>query len=74
MAAEERRRWRAMLLVIKAKLEIVATGSSSFEREFLADILLPDGSTVGDVAVKQIADSYKTGGMPKSLLLGSGNG
>jgi hypothetical protein len=39
----ERQRWRALLLVIKAKLEAVATGITSFEEEFLAHILLPDG-------------------------------
>ncbi len=44
---EVRRRWRALLLVIKAKLEAVATGISTIEREFLADVLLPDGRTFG---------------------------
>jgi hypothetical protein len=40
-----RERWRGLLLLVKAKLEIVRMGVSTFEREFLADLLLPDGQT-----------------------------
>lgn len=70
--AEHRRRWRVCVLIIKAKLEIVASGESTFEREFLADIMLADGSTVGEVAIPRIAQSYQSGEMPR-LLLGSGS-
>ncbi|MEQ8770354.1 MAG: hypothetical protein RIB60_07585 [Phycisphaerales bacterium] len=42
-----RSRWRALTLVIKAKLEAIECGISTIEREFLPDVLLPDGSTVG---------------------------
>lgn len=46
-----RQRWRALALVIKAKLEAVASGITEFEQEFLAHIVLPDGRTVrGTVA------------------------
>lgn len=41
-----RSRWRALRLVIVAKLEAVAVGISTLEREFLADVVLPDGRTV----------------------------
>lgn len=44
----ERERWRQLLLVIKAKLELVAEGVSTIEREFLADMLLESGQTVGE--------------------------
>jgi hypothetical protein len=44
-----RQRWRALALVIKAKLEAVTSGISTFEAEFLANTMLPDGRTVGDV-------------------------
>ena len=71
--AEWRRRWRALLLVCKAKLEIIASGGSSFEREFLADTLLPNGETVGEAMIPRIAESYETAGMP-SFLLGPGRG
>lgn len=46
IADEERRRWRCLLLAIKAKLEIVATGIASFEEEFLAHIVTDNGETV----------------------------
>jgi hypothetical protein len=66
--AEWRRRWRALVLVCKAKLEIIASGGSSFEREFLADTLLPNGETVGEAMLPRIAESYETGGMPRFSL------
>ena len=59
--------WRRLLLVTKAKLEIVADGASTVEREFLADIMLPDGSRVHDKLAPQIADSYQSGQMPPLL-------
>jgi hypothetical protein len=52
--AEERRRWRCLLLIIKAKLEAVQSGISSFEREFLADVVLPNGVTMGQWAVPHL--------------------
>lgn len=69
--AEHRRRWRALLLILRAKLEIVASGDSTFDHEFLADIMLPEGGTVGQQLVPQIARAYETGEMPK--LLGPGS-
>ena len=67
IAQERRRRWRALLLVIKAKLEAVDTGISSFEEEFLSWILLPDGSNVAEFMLPQIDQAYKSGKMPKLL-------
>lgn len=46
IAAEDRRRWRCLLLAIKAKLEIVEGGISTFEAEFLAHIVTADDMTV----------------------------
>ncbi len=37
-----RQRWRALALVVTAKLEAVAAGISDFEEEFVAHVLLPD--------------------------------
>lgn len=62
-----RQRWRALALVIKAKLEAVEGGISEFEDEFLANILLPTGETVGEWIRPQVADSYLTGKMPPML-------
>jgi hypothetical protein len=65
----ERQRWRALVLVVKAKLEAVSAGIASFEEEFLAHILLPDQTTVGEWIGPQLEDVYATGTMP-SLLPG----
>lgn len=62
-----RQRWRALALVIKAKLEAVAAGITEFEDEFLAHIMLPDGSTVGQFMRPQVAIAYERGDMPKLL-------
>jgi hypothetical protein len=62
-----RQRWRALALVIKAKLEAVESGIESFEQAFLANILLPDGQTVGQWLVPQVEQAYLTGQMPALL-------
>lgn len=64
-----RQRWRALSLVIKAKLEAVESGISEFESEFLANIVLPNGQTAGDYLIPQINQSYENGSMPKLLTL-----
>jgi hypothetical protein len=67
-----RTRWRALALVIKAKLEAVASGITTFESEFLAHIVLPDGRTVGGWIAPQLAVAYERGGMPPMLALPDG--
>lgn len=62
-----RQRWRALLLVIKAKLEAVETGIAEFEGEFLNYILMPDGKTVGEHVRPMIAAAYQTGKMQPLL-------
>lgn len=62
-----RSRWRALLLVVKAKLEAVEAGIAEFEAEFLAHVVLPDGTTVGDWMAPQIEEAYSTGAMPSAL-------
>lgn len=64
---ECRRLWRALLLLVKAKLEAVASGISTIENEFLADTLLPNKMTVGATIRAQIEEAYRTGGMPRLL-------
>lgn len=66
----ERQRWRALTLVVKAKLEAVDAGIATFEEEFLAHILLPNQTTVGDWLAPQLAEVYATSTMP-SLLPGT---
>lgn len=68
LEAEARRRWRALALAIKAKMEVVASGIATFEEEFAAHVVLPDGSTVGEWLQPQIEAAYTSGAMPSSLL------
>jgi hypothetical protein len=58
-----RERWRGLLLLLRAKLEIVRLGASSIEREFLADLLLPDGATaertIGEYMCRLVENGYE---------------
>jgi hypothetical protein len=62
-----RARWRALLLCIKAKLEAVESGIESFDVAFMANVVLPDGTTVGDRVVPAIVKTYETGSMQPLL-------
>jgi len=62
-----RQRWRSLLLRIKAKLEAIASGDADFESEFMADIMLPDGKTVGEYLKPEIKAAYETGKMQKLI-------
>lgn len=65
---EERQRWRALLLVIKAKLEAVRSGIVEFDTEFLGQIIMPNGQTVADLIKDQISAAYDSGQMPPLLI------
>ena len=65
-----RQRWRALLLIIRAKLEAVESGITTLESDFLANIVLSDGGTVGQWLAPQIDEAYATGRMP--TMLGAG--
>lgn len=62
-----RQRWRALALVIKAKMEAIESGISEFDDEFMAHIVLPNGRTVSEEAKPLIAHAYKTKEMPALL-------
>lgn len=64
---EIRRRWRAMLLYVKAKLESVESGIVSFEEAFLAHVVLPNRITVGQAMLPQLKNAYESGKMPPLL-------
>lgn len=64
-----RTKWRALALVIKAKLEAVAAGISSLEDEFLANLILPNRETVSEWIGPQVEEAYRVGSMPTALLL-----
>lgn len=59
-------RWRAVALLIKAKLEGIESGITTFEDEFLTRHVLPDGQTVGEWFAPQI-ERIAEGSMPNLL-------
>ena len=66
-----RQAWRALALVVKAKLEAVAAGIVSFDQEFFAHLVLPDNRTVFEAAGPAVVTAYETGKVPPLLQLGS---
>jgi len=65
-----RQRWRALALVIKAKLEAVECGIISMEDEFLAYTVLPSGQTIGEKLTPKLTEILASGKVP-SLLPGA---
>jgi hypothetical protein len=59
--AATRQRWRALVLVLKAKLEAVASGISTLEAEFLANVLLENGMTIGQALLPRLSEAVSTG-------------
>ncbi|CAN5573437.1 hypothetical protein BH10PSE14_BH10PSE14_06320 [soil metagenome] len=66
-------RARALLLVIKAKLESVESNVESFEEAFLANVVMADGATVYERVAQPIALEYQTGAPSTMLLAGPSN-
>lgn len=62
-----RQRMRALALVVKAKLEAVQAGISTFEEEFLSHIVLPSGETVSQWFLPNLEMAYAKGEMPPLL-------
>ena len=65
--AEERRRWRALLLVIKARLVAVDDGVETLETAFLPWVVLPTGQTIAEWLGPQLDTVYATQRMPELL-------
>ncbi len=63
-----RERWRAIVLVVKAKLEAVHAGISTLEQEFLANVVTGDGRTVGQILIPRMSEAVQSG----RLLPGAG--
>jgi len=68
-----RQRWRALNLVVKAKLEAVESAISEFDDEFMANIVMPDGKTVAEHTRPIITHAYDTGDMQPLLPNYSGD-
>lgn len=65
---EIRQRWRALLLVVKAKLEAVECGISTLEQEFLAFIVLPNDQSVMQWFMEEAMALIRSGQMPVLAL------
>jgi len=59
--AARRQRWRALLLVIKAKLEAVESGIGPLESEFLANVVTESGRTIGEVVLPRLSEAVQAG-------------
>jgi hypothetical protein len=57
-----RQRWRQTKLVLLAKLEAIECGISTFEREFMPDLVTPDGRTIAEHVLPQLATALDGGG------------
>lgn len=68
-----RQRWRALALVIKAKLEAVEAGIVTFEDEFAMHMILPDGRPVSTHVLPAIAQAYETGTVRPLIQIESGD-
>ena len=61
--------WRALLLLIRAKLESVQAGITTIEEQFMSDVLLPSGETVGQTYEAQ-RHKLQSGDTPLMLTAG----
>jgi hypothetical protein len=66
----KRQRARALLLVIKAKLESIASDVETFEQAFLANIVMADDRTVHERVSNDLALEYSSA-QPGMFLIGS---
>jgi hypothetical protein len=69
-----RRKWRALLLAVKAKLVAVDDGIETFEEAFMAHVVMPDGRTVADHIKPRIASAYRDQKMVPLLPYGGADG
>lgn len=67
-----RQRWRALALVVKAKLEAVEAGIAEFDQEFGMYVVPPGGQTVHERLMPEINRAVADGKMPR-LEIGSGS-
>jgi hypothetical protein len=73
--AEAKQSWRALALLVKAKLAAVEASITSFEEEFLSHIVIPhqDGriSMVGEWLIPQLPAVYQNRPLPPLLQSGT---
>lgn len=63
----ERQSWRALYLVVKAKLESVDSEIETFDEAFMPHIVMANGHTVGQEILPVFQKTIEAGEMPKLL-------
>jgi hypothetical protein len=63
-----RQTWRALLLIVKAKLEAIRAGVATFDEEFYAYTVLPTGNTIYEETSTQVEEMIASG-RPTRLML-----
>lgn len=71
---ECRRKWRVLLLLIKAGLEAVEEGVAKPEQAFMSWLVLPNGTTVGDHVLPQVTKALESGSQLALPAWPGGNG
>lgn len=67
---EDRRRWRVLFaLRLKPLFELSIEDMAAAQDMLLANLMLPNGATVGDEVIEEVSTAYRTGEMP-ALRLG----
>ena len=66
-----RQKWRALALVVKAKLEAVESQIVTFDEEFLAHMILPGGESVFEHVREGVEKAYLTGRVKPLIAIGS---
>ena len=61
VAKELRRRWRALVLIVRAKLVAIEDGISTMEREFMPSFVLPDDRTLEEVLAPNLQKMVGSG-------------
>lgn len=70
---DRRSRWRALCLVIKAKLEAIDSEISTIEQEFMPFVVGPDGRTLWEIAQPKLLAYSQSGEIPRLLPAPPGN-
>ena len=63
---EQRRRWRAIVLIVKAKFELMGVGFAPVEQVFLPEIVAHNGKLLGEMMGAKVRASLDTHGAAKT--------
>jgi hypothetical protein len=64
---EYRRRFRSLILRLKAKLESVSNGDVLVEEEFISNLVMAGGQTLGEMLTPHLEEIRRSGRLPELL-------